>query len=107
MSLTIEVVRGLGDVPGPAATCTLFEDEAVFTQVGRVKIDQAAKGLKLVSIALPGMRTHVRPGRLISIVDIDGEYRCKVKSIQYSLGWSAEGDPYATCSKQLRQMKVA
>lgn len=107
MSLTVVVVRGQGDIPGPGLTCSLFEDEAVFTQVGRVKIDQSATGLKLVSITLPGMRTHVRPGQLISIVDIDAVYRCKVKSIQYSVGWSVDGEPDAVCSMQLRQMKVA
>ena len=107
MSLSVEVVRGPGDIPGPAVTCNLFEDEAVFTQVGRVKIDQAAQGLKISAIALPGMRTHVRPGRVIGIIDIDAEYRCKVKSIQYKLDLTVEGEPSTVCSMQLRQLKVA
>lgn len=107
MSLTIEVVRGLGDIPGPAITVDYFDDEATFTQAGRVAIDKSATGLKLVSINLPGMRTHLRPGKIVRIVDIDGEYRGKQKSIQYSVGFSAEGEPYAVCSKTLRLMKVA
>lgn len=107
MSVSFEVVRGLGDIPGPQVTCKYFEDEAVFGQIGRVNIDRSEKGLKLTSITLPGMRTHVRPGRIIGISDIDAEYRGKVNSIQFSVGRSADGAPYATCSMGLRLLKVA
>lgn len=107
MSLTVEVVRGLGDIPGPEITCAYFEDEAVYGQRGRVQIDQSAKGLQLANITLPGMRTHVRPGRIIRIVDIDAEHRGKVNSIQYSVGFAPDGQPYAICSLGLRLLRVA
>lgn len=109
MSLSFEVMRDLGDVPGPQLTCKYFSSEEVFSQIGRVNIDRSAKGLKLTSITLPGMRTHVRPGRVARIVDIDAEHRGKVNSIQYSVGWSAgtNPQPYATCSMGLRLLKVA
>lgn len=107
MSLTVEVVRGLGDIPGPEITCAYFEDEAVYGQRGRVQIDQATKGLQLANINLPGMRTHVRPGHIIRMVDIDAEHRGKVTSIQYSVGMSADGEPYAVCSLGLRLLRVA
>lgn len=107
MSLTVEVVRGLGDIPGPEITCAYFEDEAIYGQRGRVRIDQSTSGLQLANINLPGMRTHVRPGRVIRIVDIDAEHRGKVNSIQYSVGMSADGQPYAVCALGLRLLRIA
>lgn len=107
MSLTIDVVRGLGDNPGPDITCSHFEDEATYRQRGRVEIDKSARGLKNVSITLPGMRTHVRPGRIVAIDDIDGHHRGKVSSIQFSVGRSPDGAPFAACSLGLRLLKVA
>jgi len=106
MSLTITVSRGLGDIPGETITCQYFSDEAVFTQRGRVEIDKATRGLKLVTITLPGMRPHVRPGQLVKIVEPGREFRAKVKSIAYSVGRQEDGQPYATCSLSLRMMEV-
>lgn len=108
MSLSVEIVRGLGDKPSPGSIVSrYFADEAVFAQIGRVAIDKSEQGLKLVSITLPGMRTHVRPGQLVQINDVSGHYRGRVKSIQFSVGRSAEGEPYAVCSMTLRLKKVA
>lgn len=107
MSLTITVIRGVGDNPGDDVTCSYFSSEQVFKQVGRVMIDQSAKGFKLVTVTLPGIRKPVRVGRVIKILDGGIEYRAKVKSIQYSHGRQADGAPYATCSMSLRMMEVA
>ena len=107
MSLTIIVARGLGDIHGPDIVCRYFGNEAVFRQRGRVEIDKATRGLKLVTVTLPGMRTHVRPGRVIRIVEPGREFRARVKSIQYSVGRQEDGRPFATCSLSLRMMEVA
>lgn len=107
MSLTIEVIRGLGDIPGPAIVCSYFASEAVFRQRGRVEIDKSTQGLKLVTITLPGMRRHVRPGRIIRIIDVATEYRARVTSIHYSVGRQADGKPFAVCSLGLRMLEVA
>lgn len=107
MSLTVSVFRGLGDNPGPDIVCRYFSDEAVFAQAGRVAIDRSEKGLRLVTITLSGMCAHVRPGRLVHIADVDGEYRGRVKSIQYSVGRDDSGKPFAVCSMTLRLLRVA
>ncbi len=106
MSLTIEVVRELGDNPGPDIVCSYFASEQTFRQAGRVAIDKATTGLKLVTITLPGMRKHVRVGRVIKIMDGGIEYRAKVKSILFNHGRQSDGTPYATCSMGLRMMEV-
>jgi hypothetical protein len=107
MSLTVTVIRDLGDNPGDDLTCSYFSSEQVFRQAGRVLIDQSAKGFKIVAITLMGIRKPVRVGRIIKIIDGGIEYRAKVKSIQYSHGRQADGSPYATCSMGLRMMEVA
>jgi len=107
MSLTVKVIRDLGDIPGPDITCEYFAEEAIFQQRGRVEIDKSSRGLKLTSITLPGMRTHVRPGRIIHITDLEAEYRAKVKSIQFSVGIASDGVPSAVCSLGLRMLEVA
>jgi len=106
MSLTIEVIRGLGDRPGPELSCRYFESEEVFRQVGRVEIDKSAQGLKIVTITLPGMRRAVRPGEIIRIIDAATEHRARVRSIQYSVGRQEDGRPYAVCSLGLRSLEV-
>jgi hypothetical protein len=107
MSLSVEVVRDLGDKPAPNAIVSrFFADELVFGQIGRVAIDKSTEGLKIVTITLPGMRTHVRPGQLLQIDDIDAHHRGRVQSIQYSVGRSAEGEPFAVCSLSLRLMRL-
>lgn len=106
MSLTLTVSRGLGDIPGDDIVCKYFSNEAAFRQRGRVEIDKSATGLKLVTITLPGMRPHVRPGRIVRIIDAGKEYRARVTSIQYSVGRQEDGKPYATCSIGLRMMEV-
>jgi len=106
MSLSIEVWRDLGDIPGPEIVCRYFKNEAVFRQVGRVAIDQSARGLKLATITLPGMRRAVRPGQVIRIIDTATEYRARVTSIHYSVGRQADGKPFATCSMGLRMLEV-
>lgn len=107
MSLTVEVVRDSGDVNGPQMTCSYFSSASVFRQIGRVQIDKAAKGLKLVTMTLPGMRRFIRPGKIILIVDEGREYRAKVKSILFSVGRNADGVPFATCSLTLRMIEVS
>jgi hypothetical protein len=106
MSLTIDVIRGLGDNPGESVTCSYFTSEHVFAQIGRVMIDASAKGFKNVTITLPGMRPPVRVGRVIRVLDGGIEYRGKVKSIQFDHGRGADGKPYATCSMGMRMMEV-
>lgn len=107
MSLTITVVRDLGDNPGDEITCSYFSSSQVFKQIGRVYIDQSSKGFKLVTVTLMGIRPAVRVGRVVGILDGGIEYRAKVKSIQYSHGRQADGKPYATCSMTLRMIEVA
>lgn len=107
MSLTITVSRGLGDVRSPdVVVCRYFGNEAVFRQRGRVEIDKSVKGLKFVTITLPGMRPHVRPGQLVRIIEADREHVARVRSIQYSVGRQEDGRPFATCSLGLRMMEV-
>lgn len=106
MSLTVRVVRGVGGVPGSTIVCSYFASEAVFREVGRVAIDAAERGLKTVTVTLPGMRPHVRPGHIIQINDEGREYRAEVTSILYSVGRQQDGKPFATCSLGLRMMEV-
>lgn len=106
MSLTIEVIRGAGDIPGPDIVCQYFASEEIFRQCGRVEIDKAAQGLKLVSVTLPGMRAYVRPGSIIRVIDTAAEYRARLKSIQYSVGRGTDGKPFAVCSMNLRMLEV-
>lgn len=106
MSLTVRVERDAGDVPGPDIVCSYFASESVFREVGRVAIDAAARGLKIVSVTLPGMRAHVRPGQIIQIDDEGCEYRAEVTSIAYSVGRQADGTPFATCTLGLRMLEV-
>jgi hypothetical protein len=106
MSLTIEVVRGFGDKPGPDIACSIFADQQIFRQVGRVAIDQASQGMKIVTITLPGMRPYIRTGKIIRIVDYGREYRARVNSILFSVGRDDSGKPFATCSMTLRMMEV-
>lgn len=107
MSLSVRVERGTGDIPSPNdIVCSYFASEAVFAEVGRVAIDAVARGLKIVTVTLPGMRPHVRPGQIIRIDDEGREYRAEVASIAYSVGRQSDGTPYATCSLGLRMMEV-
>lgn len=106
MSLSFDVVRGLGDNPGPEITCKYFADEHVFGQVGRVAIDKSAPGLKIVTITLAGLRRYIRPGRIYRILDSGREYRAKVQSILYQVGRDESGKPTATTSLTVRMMEV-
>ncbi len=107
MSLTIEVIRELGDNPAPDdIVVNYFASEQVFKQIGRVEIDKASKGFRLVTITLPGMRTHVRVGQVIKLMDDGIEYRAKVKSIQFDIGRNPDGTPFGSCSMGLRMMEV-
>lgn len=107
MSLTIEVIRGLGDKPSPTdLSCNYFTSEEIFSQVGRVEIDKATEGLKIVTMTLPGIRQHIRRGLIIRIQDGGREYRGKVQSTLYSVGRDDDGKPFATCSMTIRMMEV-
>lgn len=106
MSLSVEVLRGAGDKPGPEIVCSYFSSELVFRQVGRVEIDKSEPGLKIVTMTLPGIRQHVRRGRIIRIIDGGHEYRGQVKSTLYQVGRDSEGRPTATCSMTLRMKEV-
>ena len=107
MSLTIDVIRGLGDNPDPnEKSCSFFSSELVFFQVGRVEIDKSARGMKITTITLPGMRKYVRPGLVVQIIDYGRIYRGKVINCLYSVGRDDSGKPFATCSMTLRMIEI-
>ena len=107
MSLTIEVIRDQGDKQSPDdIVVAYFNNEQIFKQIGRVEIDKSSTGFRIVTITLPGMRKHVRVGRVLKLVDEGIEYRGKVKSIQFDVGRNPDGTPFASCSMGLRMMEV-